>query len=56
MRAEMMALLLLNPLRLFSYTRQGGVSRAAKGADCKSAGLAFVGSSPTSPTISAFRL
>jgi hypothetical protein len=29
----------------------GGVSRAAKGADCKSAGLAFVGSSPTSPTI-----
>src|SRR5688500_1187927 len=29
----------------------GGVSRAAKGADCKSAGFAFVGSSPTSPTI-----
>ena len=29
----------------------GGVSRAAKGADCKSAGYAFVGSSPTSPTI-----
>jgi hypothetical protein len=28
----------------------GGVSRAAKGADCKSAGYAFVGSSPTSPT------
>jgi hypothetical protein len=28
----------------------GGVSRAAKGADCKSAGNAFVGSSPTSPT------
>ena len=27
------------------------MSRAAKGADCKSAGLAFVGSSPTSPTI-----
>jgi hypothetical protein len=27
------------------------VSRAAKGADCKSAGYAFVGSSPTSPTI-----
>jgi hypothetical protein len=26
------------------------VSRAAKGADCKSAGYAFVGSSPTSPT------
>ena len=26
------------------------MSRAAKGADCKSAGLAFVGSSPTSPT------
>src|ERR1019366_2686718 len=30
---------------------EGGVSRAAKGADCKSAGYAFVGSSPTSPTI-----
>ena len=31
--------------------RPGGrVSRAAKGADCKSAGYAFVGSSPTSPT------
>ena len=30
--------------------RFGGVSRAAKGADCKSAGYAFVGSSPTSPT------
>src|ERR1700745_446658 len=28
----------------------GRVSRAAKGADCKSAGYAFVGSSPTSPT------
>ena len=26
------------------------MSRAAKGADCKSAGFAFVGSSPTSPT------
>jgi hypothetical protein len=45
-----MTLLLLNPLRMFSYARCGGVSRAAKGADCKSAGLAFVGSSPTSPT------
>ena len=33
----------------------GGVSRAAKGADCKSAGYAFVGSSPTSPTIVAQR-
>jgi hypothetical protein len=33
---------------------RGGVSRAAKGADCKSAGLAFVGSSPTSPTIFIF--
>jgi hypothetical protein len=32
------------------------VSRAAKGADCKSAGLAFVGSSPTSPTTSKTRL
>jgi hypothetical protein len=29
----------------------GGMSRVAKGADCKSAGYAFVGSSPTSPTI-----
>ena len=28
----------------------GGMSRAAKGADCKSAGYAFVGSSPTSST------
>src|SRR5262249_59181535 len=28
----------------------GGVSRAAKGADCKSAGYAFAGSSPASPT------
>ncbi len=28
----------------------GSVSRAAKGADCKSAGTAFVGSSPTRPT------
>jgi hypothetical protein len=28
-----------NLLRLFKYTRDGGVSRAAKGADCKSAGL-----------------
>ena len=26
------------------------MSRAAKGADCKSAGLAFAGSSPASPT------
>ena len=32
----------------------GRVSRAAKGADCKSAGYAFVGSSPTSSTISGF--
>ena len=31
----------------------GGVSRAAKGADCKSAGYAFVGSSPTSSTTAA---
>ncbi len=29
----------------------GGMSRAAKGGDCKSPGYAFVGSSPTSPTI-----
>ena len=28
------------------------MSRAAKGAVCKSAGVAFVGSSPTSPTTS----
>ena len=34
----------------------GGVSRAAKGADCKSAGFAFVGSSPTSPTTSLLML
>jgi hypothetical protein len=33
-----------------SLASHGGVSRAAKGADCKSAGAAFVGSSPTSPT------
>ena len=33
-----------------SQASHGGVSRAAKGADCKSAGAAFVGSSPTSPT------
>jgi hypothetical protein len=26
-------------LRMFNYRRSGGVSRAAKGADCKSAGL-----------------
>jgi hypothetical protein len=49
-RGEITVLLLLNPLRVFSNARDGGVSRAAKGADCKSAGLAFVGSSPTSPT------
>jgi hypothetical protein len=45
-----MTKLLLNPLCLFNYRRYGRVSRAAKGADCKSAGYAFVGSSPTSPT------
>ena len=28
----------------------GGMSRVAKGVDCKSAGLAFAGSSPASPT------
>ena len=33
------ASLLPNPLRMFSYARGGGVSRVAKGADCKSAGL-----------------
>src|SRR5258706_1564662 len=33
-----------------SLASHGGVSRAAKGADCQSAGAAFVGSSPTSPT------
>jgi hypothetical protein len=39
------------PLQCLKYPAlPGGVSRAAKGADCKSAGLAFVGSSPTSPT------
>ena len=31
--------LLPKPLRMFSYARGGGVSRVAKGADCKSAGL-----------------
>ncbi len=31
-------------------SRNGGMSRAAKGADCKSAGYAFAGSSPASPT------
>ena len=35
---------------------RGRVSRAAKGADCKSAGYAFVGSSPTSPTIQFYAL
>jgi hypothetical protein len=30
------------------------MSRAAKGADCKSAGYAFAGSSPASPTIFIF--
>jgi hypothetical protein len=28
-----------NALRVFNYRRSGGVTRAAKGADCKSAGL-----------------
>ena len=36
--------LLPNHLTAFTYARGGGVSRVAKGADCKSAGLAFVGS------------
>ncbi len=41
---------------LVAMIGDGRVSRAAKGADCKSAGLAFVGSSPTSPTnLRAFR-
>ena len=40
-----------NGLSSFWAGDSGGVSRAAKGADCKSAGFAFVGSSPTSPTI-----
>src|SRR6185312_14729053 len=40
---------------VFPAVRPGGrVSRAAKGADCKSAGYAFVGSSPTSPTTPIF--
>jgi hypothetical protein len=34
-----MTALLPNPLRMLSYARGGGVSRVAKGADCKSAGL-----------------
>src|SRR5262249_59732326 len=37
-------------LSINAVPRRGRVSRAAKGADCKSAGYAFVGSSPTSPT------
>jgi hypothetical protein len=45
-------------LRFIGFFRQkterflpdGGVSRAAKGADCKSADYVFVGSSPTSST------
>ena len=32
------------------------MSRAAKGADCKSAGYAFAGSSPASPTTSHLNL
>jgi hypothetical protein len=30
-----------NPLRMFSYARGGGVSRVAKGADCKSGQLSI---------------
>jgi hypothetical protein len=44
--------MLHNNLDMLTFSLLGGVSRAAKGADCKSAGLAFVGSSPTSPTTS----
>jgi hypothetical protein len=39
MRGPTTTPLLPNPLRMFSYARGGGVSRVAKGADCKSAGL-----------------
>jgi hypothetical protein len=39
-----------HPHRRRRWRLSGRVSRAAKGADCKSAGYAFVGSSPTSPT------
>ena len=35
----MMMRLLLNSLRCLRYARSGGVSRVAKGADCKSAAL-----------------
>jgi hypothetical protein len=39
MSGAAMTPLLPNPLRMFRYARGGGVSRVAKGADCKSAGL-----------------
>jgi hypothetical protein len=37
----MMTRLLLNSLRCLRYARSGGVSRVAKGADCKSPNFAF---------------
>ena len=37
--------------RIVGYVR-GGVPKRSTGADCKSAGLAFVGSNPTPSTIS----
>ena len=36
--------------RLVRQNRYGSVSRAAKGTDCKSVGVAFAGSSPARPT------
>ena len=44
------ALRIETPLGSPLAARHGGMSRAAKGADCKSAGYAFAGSSPASPT------
>src|ERR1700746_1583341 len=38
-RMRAMMSLLPNPLRTFTYARDGRVSRVAKGADCKSAGF-----------------
>ena len=39
MKEPAMTKSLPNALRVFNYRRSGGVTRAAKGADCKSAGL-----------------
>ena len=47
---QALGLALICARETISVQGDGGMSRAAKGADCKSAGFAFVGSSPTSPT------